>query len=87
MVGNPTNLAHAKGRTVPENHDDIGLGPTLEDHIDAETVPTLGSHANEVILIPKNRDNEETVHIRTSMLIEVQALPKSNSLVMLLWIP
>ena len=87
MVGNPTNPAHAKGRIVPENHADIGLGPTLEDHIDAETVPTLGSHANEVILIPKNRNNEETVHIRTSMLTEVRTLPRIKGLTTQLWMP
>ena len=39
MVGNPTNPTHAKDRTVPENHADVGLGLTPEDHIDIETVP------------------------------------------------
>ena len=39
MMGNPTNPAHAKDRIVPENHADVGLGLTTEDHIDAETVP------------------------------------------------
>ena len=80
MVGNPTNPAYAKGRTVPKNHADIGLSTTPEDHIDAELVPTLGSHANEVILIPKNCVDEETVHICTGMLTEVRTLRGSKAL-------
>ena len=87
MGGNPVNPTHVNDGTAPENRADAGLVPILEDHFDAGTILVLGNHVNEVTLIPKNHADEETVHIRTSMLIEVQTLPKSNSLVMLLWIP
>ena len=36
---NPAELALTRGGIVLENHADKGLGPTPEDHIDAETVP------------------------------------------------
>ena len=87
MVGNLANLALAKGRIVPENHTDVGLGPTPEDHIDVETILALRSHVDEVILIPKNRFDEDTVHIRTVMLTEVQTFPMIKGLTSQLWMP
>ena len=84
-MGNPINPTHAKDRTVPENHTDVGLGPIPEDHINAETVSILGSHVDEVILIPKNRVDEETVHIHMGMLTEVRTLPRIKGLTTLLW--
>ena len=87
MVGNPANPTHAKGWTVPENHADIRLDPTPEDHIDAETIPALRSHADEVILIPKNRVGKDTVHICTGALTEVRTLPRIKGLTTQLWMP
>ena len=87
MVGNPANPTHAKGGTVPENHADIRLDPTPEDHIDAETIPALRSHADEVILIPKNRVSKDTVHICTGTLTEVRTLPRIKGLTTQLWMP
>ena len=86
-MGNPINPAHAKDGTVPENHTDVGLGPIPEDHIDTETVSILGSHVDEVILIPRSRVGEDTVHSRTDILIEVQTLPRIKGLTTLLWMP
>ena len=85
MVGNPANPTHAKGGTVPENHADIRLDPTPEDHIDAETIPALRSHADEVILIPKNHIDEETVHIHIGMLADVRTRPRIKGLTTQLW--
>ena len=42
MMENPADLALTKGGIIPGNHADKGLGPTPEDHIDTETVPTQG---------------------------------------------
>ena len=42
MIGNLADPAHTRGGIILGNHADIGLGPTPEDHIDAETVPTQG---------------------------------------------
>ena len=86
-MGNPANPTHTRGGTIPENHADVGLGPTLEDHIDAETVPTLECRVNEVILIPKNRVGEDTVHIHTDMLTEVWTLSRIKGLTIQLWMP
>ena len=47
--------------------------------------PALGNHADEVILIPKNRVDEETVHIRMGMLAEVCTLPRIKGLTTQLW--
>ena len=68
---NPAEPTLTRGGTIPENHADKGLGPTPEDHIDAETVHTQGGRSNEVILIAKSRDGEDTAHICTDMLAEV----------------
>ena len=86
-MGNPVDSAHIRGKIIPGNHADIGLGPTLEDHIDAETVPTLEGRINEVILIPKNRVGEDTVHIHTDMLTEVWTLSRIKGLTIQLWMP
>ena len=86
-MGNPANPTHTRGGTIPENHADVGLSPTLEDHIDAETVPTLEGRVNEVILIPKNRVGEDTVHIHTDMLTEVWTLSRIKGLTIQLWMP
>ena len=87
MEDNPVNPAHANDGTIHENHADVGLNPIPEDHIDAETVPALGSHVDKVILIPTNHIDEETVHIRTSMLIKIQTLPRIKGLTTPLWMP
>ena len=70
------------GIKITENHADVGLGPTPKDHIDAETVPTLRSHINEVSLIPKSRIDKETICIRMGMLAEVRTLPRIKGLTM-----
>ena len=82
MVGNSTNPAHTRDGTVLENHANVGLGPTPKDHIDAETVPALGSHVDEVILILKSCIDEETVHIRMGTVAEDQTLPRIKGLTM-----
>ena len=71
MGGNPVNPTHVNDEIALENRAVTGLDPILEDHFDAGTILILGNHVNEVTLIPKNHADEETVHIRTSMLIEV----------------
>ena len=80
MMGNPVDSAHIRGKIIPGNHADIGLGPTLEDHIDVETVPAQGGRADEVILIPKNRADEDIIHIHTDMLTKVRTLPRIKGL-------
>ena len=87
MMGNPADPAHTRGGIIPENHADIGLGPTPEDHIDAETIPTQGGHTNEVILIPRNRAGKDTVHICMDMLVEVRTLPRIKGHTTQLWMP
>ena len=87
MMGNPVDSAHIRGKIIPGNHADIGLGPTLEDHINAETDPVQGGRADEVILIPRNRAGEDAVHIRTDMLAEAQTPPRIKGLTTRLWMP
>ena len=87
MMGNPAELAVTRGGIIPGNHDDKGLGPTLEDHIDAETDPAQGGRANEVILIPRNRAGKDVVHIRTNMLAEVQTPLRIKGHITRLWMP
>ena len=38
MMKNPAKLALTKGGIILGNHVDKGLGPTPEDHIDADAV-------------------------------------------------
>ena len=71
MMENLAKPALTKGGIIPRNHADKGLGPTLEDHIDAETIHAQGSCADEVILIPRSQDGEDIAHIRTNMLAKV----------------
>ena len=80
MMENPADLALTKGEITPGNHADKGLSPTPEDHIDAETVHAQGGRADEVILIPRNRYGEDTAHVRTDMLVEVQTLSRIKGL-------
>ena len=87
MMENPAEPALTRGGIILRNHADKGLGPTPEDHIDAEIVHAQGGRANEVILIPRSRDGEYTVHIRTDMLAEVQTLPRIKSLTTQPWMP
>ena len=87
MMENLAELALIRGGIVPGNHADKGLDPTPEDHIDTETVHAQGGRTDEVILIPKSRDSEDTAHIRTDMLAEVQTLPRIKSLTTRPWMP
>ena len=87
MMENPAEPALTRGGIIPRNHADKRLGPTPEDHIDTETVPTQGGRADEVILIPRSQDDGDTAHIRTYMLAEVQTLPRIKSLTMQSWMP
>ena len=87
MEGNPVNLAHANDGTILENHADVGLDPIPKDHVDAETVPALGNHVDEVTLIPKNHVDKENIHIRMGMLTKVQTLPRIKGFTTLLWMP
>ena len=82
MMGNPAELGLTRGWIILRNHTDKGLGPTPEDHINVETVPAQGDHANEVILIPRSQDDEDTVHNHTDMLAEVQTLLRIKGLTM-----
>ena len=86
MMENPAELAITKGGIIPGNHADRELSPIPEDHIDTETVYAQGGCINEVILIPKNRDNEDTAHVRTDMLAEVQTPSRMEGLTMRPWI-
>ena len=54
MMGNPIEPALTRGRIIPGNHADKGLGPTPEDHIDAKTILVQGGRVDEVILIPRS---------------------------------
>ena len=38
MMENPAEPVLTKSEIIPGNHVDKGLGPTPEDHIDADTV-------------------------------------------------
>ena len=87
MMGNPAKLALTRGGIIPGNHANKGLGPTPEDHIDAKTVPAQGGRIDEVILIPRNQAGEDTVHISTDMLAEVQTLLRIKGLTTRLWMP
>ena len=87
MMGNPTEPALTRGRIIPGNHADKGLGPAPKDHIDAETILVQGGRVDEVILIPRSRDGEDIIHLHTDMLAEVQTLPRSKSLTTRLWMP
>ena len=87
MMGNPAKSALTRGGIIPEKHANKGLGPTPEDHIDAKTVPAQGGRIDEVILIPRNRAGEDTVHISTDMLAEVQTLLRIKGLTTRLWMP
>ena len=87
MMENPVDLALTKGGIIPGNHADKVLVPTPEDHIDAETVHAQGGRADEVILIPRNRDGEDTAHVRTYMLAEVQTFPRIKGLTTRPWMP
>ena len=78
-------LALTKDGIIPGNRVDKGLGPIPEDHIDTDTVHALGGRTDEVILIPRNRDDEDTVHVRTDMLVRVQTPSRMKGLTMRLW--
>ena len=71
MMKSPTKLAFTKGGIIPWNHADRGLGPIPEDHINTEIVHAQGGRADEVILIPRSRDGEDTIHVRMDMLAKV----------------
>ena len=71
MMGNPAKPALTRGGIILGNHADNGLGLIPKDHIDAETVSTQGGRADEVILIPRSRDGEDTIHVRMDMLAKV----------------
>ena len=87
MMENLAEPALTKGEIIPGNHADKGLDPAPEDHIDADTIHAQGDRVDEVILILRNRDGEETAHIRTDMLAEVQTLPRIKGLTMRPWMP
>ena len=78
-------LALTKDGIIPRNRVDKGLGLILEDHIDTDTVHTRGGCTNEVILIPRNRDDEDIAHIRTDMLVGVQTPLRMKGLTMRPW--
>ena len=78
-------LALTKDGIIPGNRIDKGLGPIPEDHIDTDTVHALGGRTDEVILIPRTRDDEDTVHVRTDMLVRVQTPSRMKGLTMRLW--
>ena len=79
-MGSLVDPAHTRGEIVPGNHVDVGLDPTPEDHIDAETFLAQGGCIDEVILIPRSHVDEDIVHIRTDILIEVRTLPRIKGL-------
>ena len=72
MMKNPAKLALTKGGIILENHTDKEPDPIPEDHIDTGTVHVRGGRAGEVILIPRNRGNEDTVHVHMDMPAEDQ---------------
>ena len=81
----PNKLALTKGGIIPRNHADRNLDPIPEGHIDRETVHARGGRADEVILIPRNRDDEDTAHVCTDMLAGVQTPPRMKDLIMRPW--
>ena len=85
MMKNLAKLALTKGGIIPRNHEDRGLGPIPKDHIDTETVHARGGRADEVILILRSRDDENTAHVHTDMLAEVQTPPRMKGLTMWPW--
>ena len=82
---NLAELALTKGGIIPKNHVDRELGPIPEDHINTEIIHAQGGCIEEVILIPRNRDDEDTAHIRTNILAEVQTLPRMRGFTMRPW--
>ena len=84
---NPVEPALTRGRIILENHVDKGLDPTPKDHIDAKIVHAQGGRADKVILSPRSRDGEDTAHIHTDMLVEVQTILRIRNLTMRPWMP
>ena len=70
MMKNPAKLTLTKGGIIPGNHTDKGPDPTPEDDIDTGTVWAWKGRVDEVILIPRNWGNEDTVHVRMDMPVE-----------------
>ena len=87
VMKSQAKLALTKDGIIPGNRVDKGLGPIPEDHIDTDIVHARGGRTNEVILIPRNRDDEDTTHVRTDMLAEVQTLPRIKGLTTRPWMP
>ena len=85
MMKNLAKLALTKGGIIPGNHEDRGLDPIPDDHIDTKTVHARGGHTDEVILILRSRDDENTAHVHTDMLAEVQTPPRMKGLTMRPW--
>ena len=85
MMKSQAKLALTKGGIIPGNRVDKGLGPIPKDHINTDTVHARGGRTDEVILIPRNRDDEDTTHVRTNMLARVQTPPRMKDLTMRPW--
>ena len=85
MMKSRAKLALTKDGIIPRNRVDKGLGPIPEDHIDTDTVHAREGRADEVILIPRNRDDEDTAHVRTDMLAGFQTPPRMKDLIMRPW--
>ena len=85
VMKNPAKIALTKGGIIPGNHTDRGLGPILEDPIDIETIHTRGGCVDEVILILRSRDDEDTACVHTDMLAEVWTPPRMKGLTMRPW--
>ena len=82
----PAKLAFTKGGIIPKNLADKGLGPIPEGHIDRETFHFRGGGADKVILILRSRDDEDSTHVHTDILAEVQTPPRMEGLTMRPWI-
>ena len=81
----PSQNSSHQGGIIPENHTDRGLGLILEDHIDTETIHTRGGCVDEVILIVRSRDDEDTACVHTDMLAKVRTPSRMKGLTMRSW--
>ena len=85
MMKSWAKLALTKGGIITGNRVDKVLSPIPEDHIDTDTIHAQGGRVDEVILIPRNRDDEDTAHVCTNMLAEVQTPLRMKDLTMRPW--
>ena len=87
MEGNPVNPSRVNAKTIPKSPTDARVILILEDHANAGTVLVIKNRVDKFTLIPEDHADDETIHVRTSMLTGVQSPQKSNVPTTQLWTP